>query len=319
MTTYPCWVVFYHYVRAAAAADGAGIRPLQLDAFCTQLDWIEQHARVIGFPEFEDAIRTKRGFDAPTALLTFDDGLIDHWEFVFPELQRRGLSGVFFLGGDAFEVPPALANVHRTHLLLDALGAETLMIEVRRVLKQDAAAGRTASADLYRYDGAPEQAVKQLLNYELPIDEADHLLRELFTTHVGDEGQAARRFYLSREQAREMARAGMTLGYHTRRHRVLSRLDRAAQGDELAGGVDLVRALSNQASVPFCYPYGHRLTYDATTIRLLGELGYSCAFNTVRQPVHPDRGARFELPRFDTRDLPPRGTVSIAQERAVCP
>jgi hypothetical protein len=57
--------------------------------------------------------------------------------------------------------------------------------------------------------------------------------------------------------------------------------------------------------VPFCYPWGGPNTYTADTLRLLEESGYSVAYNTVRRRAEIGRDGRFELPRVDTRDLPP--------------
>jgi peptidoglycan/xylan/chitin deacetylase (PgdA/CDA1 family) len=101
-----------------------------------------------------------------------------------------------------------------------------------------------------------------------------------------------------------MAGAGMTFGFHSERHRVLSRLDAAAQRDEVAAGVERIRALTGQRSVPFCYPYGHPHTYNDDTIAALERAGYATAFTTTRRAVSA-REHRMRLPRFDTRDLPP--------------
>ena len=53
----------------------------------------------------------------------------------------------------------------------------------------------------------------------------------------------------------------------------------------------------------FCYPYGFSHTYNADTLRVLEECGYSMAFNTVRREAVIGREPRYELPRFDTRDV----------------
>jgi hypothetical protein len=66
-----------------------------------------------------------------------------------------------------------------------------------------------------------------------------------------------------------------------------------------------VRALTGQAQVPFCYPWGGPKTYTRDTLDVLRRAGYSMAFNTVRRRIEVGRDGRFELPRLDTRDLPP--------------
>jgi peptidoglycan/xylan/chitin deacetylase (PgdA/CDA1 family) len=84
---------------------------------------------------------------------------------------------------------------------------------------------------------------------------------------------------------------------------VLSRLDAAAQRAELRNGPPLVAALTGQRTVSFCYPYGFSHTYNADTLSVLAECGYSMAFNTARREVVFGQDRRYELPRFDTRDV----------------
>lgn len=313
MTRYPCWVAFYHYVRPGAA--GAGIRGLTPERFRAQLDALQGAADIIGYDAFADALDARQDFDRPAVLLTFDDGLIDHRDIVWPELRARGLTGVFFANGAPLAAPLPQArsgktlNVHRVHLLLDALGADRLRRELGDAVRA-ADLGFEAAPDLYRYDGDAEQVLKRLLNYELPYAIVDTALDALAARHLGDDAHVAERLYLTAADMTRMAAEGATFGYHTATHRVLSRLAPDAQRAELADGVSLVRALTGQARVPFCYPYGHRQTYDDATLALLAELGYDMAFTTARAPAFPAAASRFEVPRYDTRDLVPEGTIA---------
>jgi peptidoglycan/xylan/chitin deacetylase (PgdA/CDA1 family) len=148
---------------------------------------------------------------------------------------------------------------------------------------------------------------------------ATALLSRLFARHVGDQGAHSRGLYLSAAMIREMAQGGMAFGGHTEHHFVLSRLDAAAQRAELRAGLEQVRALTGQASVPFCYPYGHPHTYDAATLAALADLGYSTAFTTAREVERGQHG-RYEIARFDTNDLYPHvngvAVAAAAAERA---
>jgi peptidoglycan/xylan/chitin deacetylase (PgdA/CDA1 family) len=100
-----------------------------------------------------------------------------------------------------------------------------------------------------------------------------------------------------------MADGGMTFGFHSETHPVLSRLARDAQHAELQRGPALIRELTGQKTVSFCYPYGFTHTYNADTLAVLEECGYSMAFNTARRDAVIGLDARYELPRFDTRDV----------------
>jgi len=216
---------------------------------------------------------------------------------------------VFFLAGAALDDPPRVLSVHKTHFLIEKLGAERFGASVRDLLAGGVApSGRTIERrpEGYRYDtAAPHVDIKHLLNYELPYDEADAILSSLFARHLGDEELFARSLYLSPEMIREMAAAGMTFGFHTERHRVLARLSACEQRAELARGRDRIQALTGQQSVPFCYPYGHLHTFNDDTLSLLRDSGYGTAFTTVRCDIDLAAADHLQLPRYDTRDLPP--------------
>ena len=305
MTPATCLVVMYHYVRDSAATPFPGIRALAPSLFERQLDWLQAEHTPIDLATLTAALDGRRALPPRAALLTFDDGFTDHFETVFPILRARGLSGTFFIAEHACLGHDVL-NVHKTHFLLAHLGAEAFGHEVQAEGARLAESPRTAAVfGPDRWEHADERRIKHLLNYELSVADATRVLDRLFRQHLGSPEAFARDLYLQPEMIRDMAAGGMTFGYHTRSHRMLSRLPPAEQEDELRPGPAWIRALTGQADVPFCYPWGGPETYTPDTVRLLSKLGYSVAFNTVRRRVDTASVRRYELPRLDTRDLPP--------------
>ena len=302
-----CMVVMYHYVRDTASTAFPAIRALTPALFEQQLDWLQDQYQVIGVPQLEAALEGRGELPPAAALLTFDDGFVDHYEVVFPVLRRRGLGGAFFLSQNACVPAPRLLGVHKTQFLLAALGAEAFgrAVLAECQLSRSAQHATRTVFGVDRWEEADDRAIKHLLNYELPFDDAERVLERLFERNIGDPAAFARTLYLNESMAGEMASAGMVFGYHTRTHRMLSRLDPSEQEGELREGVAWIRGLTGQTNVPFCYPWGGRQTYTRDTVRLLGESGYSLAFNTVRRRIDVGVDGRYELPRFDTRDLPP--------------
>jgi peptidoglycan/xylan/chitin deacetylase (PgdA/CDA1 family) len=305
MTPGNCLVVMYHYVRDSDATGFPGIRALAPELFERQLDWLQAEHTLVGLDRLTAALDGGTPLPPDAALLTFDDGFAEHHDVVLPALRRRGLTGTFFLTQDAC-AGHQLLNVHKTHFLLAHLGADAFGAAV---LAESVSLGaRSNGASVFgadHWEHADERAIKNLLNYELPFEDASRILDRLFQRHLGDPAAFARRLYLDASQVRTMAEAGMTFGYHTRTHRMLSRLTPEQQAGELRSGPDWIRSWTGQREVPFCYPWGGPETYTPHTVRLLGDLGYSVAFNTVRRTVDAAADGRFELPRVDTRDLPP--------------
>jgi len=302
-----CLAVMYHYVRDTAATAFPAIRALPPDMFERQLDWLQAEYDLVSLEVFEAALDGGRALPPNPALLTFDDGFVDHYETVLPALAARGLSGVFFLAHDASGPAPRVLGVHKTHFLLARLGSDAFGEAVLGecwAAAQAARAGGAAVFGLDRWEHADERAIKDLLNYELPIDEAERVLDVLFARHLGPQDEFARALYLQEPMIAEMRRAGMAFGYHTRSHKMLSRLLPGEQEAELRDGVAWIRALTGQSRVSFCYPWGGPGTYTSDSLDILARTGYSVAFNTVRRRIW-DGDHRYELPRVDTRDLPP--------------
>jgi peptidoglycan/xylan/chitin deacetylase (PgdA/CDA1 family) len=306
--TSTCLAVMYHYVRDTASSPFPAIRALPPAMFEQQLDWLQRDYQIIRLADLEAAMDGGASLPPNAALLTFDDGFVDHYEVVLPILGRRGLSGVFFLVQDASALVPKVVSVHKTHFLLARLGPDQFAREVIEACAPSLATSGHARDKVFgadRWEHADERALKDLLNYELPRATADRVLTTLFERHLGSETEFARELYVQDGMIREMAEAGMVLGCHTRSHPMLSRLDAGEQEAELHGGVAWIRGLTGQARVPFCYPWGGPRTYTQQTRAILERCGYSVAFNTVRRRVDVGRDGRWDLPRVDTRDLPP--------------
>lgn len=318
MTSPHCTIVYYHYIRDAELTPFPGIKGLSTAAFVAQLDWLQARYRIIDGATFERAALGRQHVKDATALLTFDDGFVDHYHHGFAELRVRGLGGIFFVSDATVGPSPTLLNVHKAHFLLSALGADRLGHELARRLAgvgRNGSDGAAVREGIYRYDHEPEKKLKRLLNYDLPYDVADVVLDELFRKHIGDPVIFARGLYLSADMIAEMARGGMTFGYHSHSHRVLSRLTPDQQEREVIGGVELITRLTGQRTVPFCYPYGLAHTYNRDTIALLERAGYSIAFSTSRQHAELPAPSRYEVPRFDTRDVGHWAAVNLAKEQ----
>lgn len=306
-----CIAAMYHYV--SDPKEGPAIRgALHPEEFSKQLDWLQEHYRILSYKEFREALDDPSSVpsEKPSALLTFDDGLTGHFTTVFPELKRRGITGVFFLCPSTLTSSPRLLNVHAVHALIALLGAEAFQQAVTEDLAARGWKGTLETMDatgLYRYDAARDAAFKRLLNYELPYDILDVMLRSLIEKFLGDPVAVARRWYATPDQIQEMAQASMTFGGHTHHHRVLSRLKPEEQRAELEGAVSLIQSMTKQTVVPFAFPYGQPQTFTEHTLTLLQDLGYDAAFSTIRGTITFGAANRIQLERVDTKDLPPFG------------
>lgn len=295
--------IMYHYVRAQDVSMPY-FRGLRDDDFVRQLDYFAETYGFVTPGEFT-ALLTGELRDHPGVVLTFDDGVSDHYQQVFPELQRRGLWGIFYVPSGSYQTG-RLLDVHRIHCLLGKVGGSRLLEIVRaRIHPADIAFGNIEEFRQLTYarqdNDAATTEFKRIFNYLLSAEARcnllDWLMREFF-----DESQLQRDFYAQPRQLGEMQAAGMVIGGHSVTHPVLSKLPRAEQESEIAGCIAWLNAEVGPAQPrTFCYPYGGFHSFNQTTVELLREQGCPYALNVEQRDATARDFAeqRYALPRYD--------------------
>lgn len=93
-------ILMYHYVRPLSPDDDPIKRGLTVEPglFRAHLNYLKEHGYfTISLYELDQALSDGRELPRQPVVLTFDDGYIDHYETVFPELREHGFVGVFFV------------------------------------------------------------------------------------------------------------------------------------------------------------------------------------------------------------------------------
>lgn len=307
-------IVMYHYVTDRRRSRWPQMNVLDLEDFDVQLDYLEKTFDIIGQPDLIAAAVEGTPLPRRACLLTFDDGLLDHYVNVFPRLRARGLPGAFYPSVNACDLEQVLP-VHKIQLILACSSDKR---ELSRIMFREIDALRdsfpipSAEALTRHYGGTdpydtPEvYLLKMLLQHGLPEAARQTVVNRLFCTVLGDaEPVIARALYVDRHQLRTMASAGMAIGGHGATHSWIGELAEAEQRTEIARSRDLIRDVSgDQSSVPWamCYPSN---SYNETTLAVLREagcaIGLTCNPGTTSGVVNP-----LTLPRLDTNELPPK-------------
>jgi peptidoglycan/xylan/chitin deacetylase (PgdA/CDA1 family) len=258
----------------------------------------------------ESALRFLDGRYEPArdlCLLTFDDGVKEHFTDVSPWLAERRIQGLFFVITSSLE-EHRVVSVHKSHFLMAALDFEEYRAAFLRQLKQVSPETPT-DVDLakarhtYRWDPPEVGVFRYLVNFGLAANLRDRILDALFCEYLGPESAFARELYVNWDEARQMQAAGMVLGGHSHSHVPLATLAPEAQRRELEVCARwLWKRLQPQPCWPFTYPYGQSYAFNDWTSQTLRELGFICAFTTEMGANAPGQD-RFALHRVDTNDV----------------
>ncbi len=304
----------YHYVRDLARSRYPGIKGLTTEEFRGQLAYMRGHYSFVTVRDAIAALRDGgRGLPPNAAMLTFDDGYLDHFQTVFPILHEAGIEGQFF--------PPAqpvlegrLLDVNKIHFVLatapDAAGLgraiDAAILDAQAEFRLEAPeAYRRRHAAPSRYDDAEIMYVKRVLQKGLPLALRNRIADALFRRHVSaDEAAFAQELYASVDQLRTMVRCGMYVGSHGYTHAWMNELSPGEQREEIARSLSFLDSLGAPTTGwVMCYPYG---AHDESLVGILQESG--CALGlTTEVGIVPSRGADLmRLPRLNTNDLPKR-------------
>ncbi len=296
--------LMYHYVRPVEKSE---LRYLSVDDFEKQLDWLS--ANIGDFISRENWENAKQGGHQEGVLLTFDDGLKDHFSHVLPILQRKNLFAIFFVNTQPI-LSPEVLSVHMTHLLLSTGKSQEILDLCRGLLPKEIwrkiEAGTAATAYSKQLDTDNNKTIKKLINYlfdEFNMQEvSENICEKILGKSVG---QISRNWYLSADEVLQLHDSGMKIGSHSVTHRLLSKLSPAEMYTELESSKLLLEEITDSHVDEFCYPYGGTRSYTSLTHRYLDMLDYSVAHDVnPKQIAKSDFETRFSLPRFDCNEFP---------------
>lgn len=259
-------VLMYHRVIPRDRPLYEPVPTVPLDLFREQLTAFGDLGR---FVPLESLISEPGDRDEPLRLaLTFDDDYATHAHYALPVLREFGLRATFFLSGrDLYGLGGYWFQ------RLEALVAER---------------GVAATAELLDLPGANQA--------QLPLRcEGDPGRIALIEEHAPP-GEAP----LDAAGIRTLADAGMTIGFHTLHHPVLTTLDDDGAQEALTAGRDRLAELVGQPLTWFAYPHGKA---DERIAQLTRHAGYTAAWTTQPRLLRPGDDA-YQRGRWEPQPMP---------------
>lgn len=260
---------------------------------------------MIGLDRVLEMVATGEVPDRRYALLTFDDGYIDNYEVAFEVLRREGCSAVFFLPTNFIDgqgVPwwdrIAWRVAHLGNGELRVPGCE-MPINVSR-------------DDL---EGSIRRVLRVVKDSsDIPMDAKVAAIENQVDCPNFEE--SGRQLFISWEQVREMRKAGMWFGSHTRSHQILSHLSEADQLAELSDSKRVLEERIGERIDALAYPVGGRDSYTEITRQAAASCGYKVAFNFVGGVNRNPAVRRYELLRIAIDENMDFATLKRAVGRA---
>jgi peptidoglycan/xylan/chitin deacetylase (PgdA/CDA1 family) len=292
--------VMYHYVRPKEVSN---LRYLEIQDFQKQIDLFEEKFGLVTKDDWEKYRQT--GQKPKGALLTFDDGLKDHYKFVYPILLERNLFAIFYTCTNPLQ--NLALPVHLTHYLLANNEAQIVWNRLanRGLPKQynKVFDDKSRLAYINQDHSYLEKELKKLINWATGDIGQKNLLLEIFAEFTNlTQDQFISLWYLNDLEILEMNNNGVEIGSHTCSHRLMSNLTNFEIDSELYFSKSILSDICKTSIRSFCFPFGGNSSYNSNVLAKLEDHGYSESFSVNPQPIKDkflNPVHRFVLPRYD--------------------
>ncbi len=304
------YVVMYHYVRKIRNSRYPEIKGLEQSLFEEQLRFFIQHD--FQFVTLQEVVQQPEHIGEKSVLLTFDDGYIDHYQTVFPILDRYGIQGVFSMPGKIIREKKVL-DVNKIHFVLACADIREIKARLFSCLNyyRGAEFDFPSNQELYqkwgvanRFDSGDVIFVKRILQAELPEKLRNLITDEFFREFVTDhEAAFVDELYMNQDQIETMKKHGMEFGIHGYDHYWMNRLSEEELRLDIARALDVFDGIIDPQNWCCCYPYG---SHSPMVIHAVKQLGAVSGLATETACYHPLEDDIYKIPRLDTNDFPPK-------------
>jgi len=270
----------YHYIRNQQEKSET-IKPFNLDTFVSQLDELSTNYYLPSLDEFVEYSKQKKPFPDNWFLLTFDDGLKDHFLNVYPILKKK-MWGIFFIS-----TKPLIENsficTFFNHYFIEKFGSEEAFNIVNKVINNNKLKFNQNNFDnlLKKFSSNKVIFLKKLFNSRLVFEcdtDKDHFIKSVHNNYYKE--LTIDDIHLNSIEINKMSNDGMLIGSHSVTHNYMSDLSPTEQEKEIKNSFEILENItSNKTLRVFAFPYGKRFTYNYHSLDALSKNQVDIAFS----------------------------------------
>jgi peptidoglycan/xylan/chitin deacetylase (PgdA/CDA1 family) len=256
--------IMYHYIREFDPKK-KNLKFLHVDNFYKQLFFLKKNYQFLDKNVFLKNIKNKK--NSNSIILTFDDGLIDHYQYVLPILKKLDLWGIFYIPTKCLK--GSLLDVHKLHVILSKFeGREIYNICRNNTSFQKYLDSQHHNHNYYKTlsDDNYTKLIKNYFNYYSNVSHDQ--LSKLYKMLIKND-EVNNNFYVNKKQILEMHKKGMIIGAHTDNHTPLNMLPTNEQKNEIESSKKKLEKIIDDKILTFCFPHGWKKTVTDYSIKIL--------------------------------------------------
>ena len=291
-----CIIVPYHYVHNTKIGFPK-VYTKNIRDFKKDIRYLSKKYKIISLRDYVLYLNDKKDIPEKTCILTFDDGLADHYDNVYPILRRKNIPATFFVSTLPLQDKQVLP-VQMLQCLLAEVEEDILVQEYTKMLQK-----------LYpkyysKYSVKPKKDLRLYIWYspkviglksvirQMSIPMQRNILKPLFEEFIGDEETFWSKLYMNYFNIKDLLRDGFEIGCHGYSH---STLINSNLKEELVESKSFLEKIYNTQITSFSIPYG---TKNEDVIYSIKNAGYHCCLNSEFK-VNSGKTDPFNLTRID--------------------
>ena len=282
----------FHYVKPYS-----NYYHFDLDEFDKTVQKLTTNKHIISLKELDNLVKKHQTIPEDAVMLTFDDGTIDHYQYVYPILKKYNCSGLFFIPSCTYN--KKMLDIQVIHQLLENNPIETLFNDLRKQLEKKHMEPEEFSVE-ENLDSKKTALFKQLLQYKLPNDIRINLLHYFQRKYKINKDVS--NSYMSIRNLKQMKKDGMYFGVHTITHPRLALQSKEEQAQEVKSNLEslLKSHLLDKECISLAFPYG---SYNEDTIDVMKNLNIKYGFKVDDKESNNDEGGVVLIDRLDCNIL----------------
>jgi peptidoglycan/xylan/chitin deacetylase (PgdA/CDA1 family) len=260
------------------------------DEFARELKYLRDNMDVISISDMLEGLHNPARLPKRAAVITFDDGYFDNHDYALPLLRDAGLPACFF-------ICTGLIGTRRLPWQEEAVYCLKLS-RVRRIESPFGGGDEPYELDEPRLPQSIDRCRRRMREESwrrVPM----YMRRLAELTGVDPAEYAGRPLFMSWDEVRDLAAAGMEVGGHTRTHPVLSRVDdQSVLDDEIGGCFTDIQRMVGRAPVAFAYPFGAADHMSERADAAIEQAGFQLSFSFIHGFASRSRSRMYRLPRL---------------------
>ncbi len=298
--------VMYHYIKKKNEKFFKNFKKINRNEFKDQIKFFEQKFILIS-PDEAKYLIDKKKINKQYCWLTFDDGYIEHYDFVLDFLHKKKIKASFFPSIISLQNIDFL-RPNKIHVLLSKANSDHLLDLYEEYYSNFLFDKKYGDLQILkknlkinsRFDDYKTAVFKKLCQSTLETKDTENIIKKIFIKFKINKKKILKNFYFNLKNCIEIFNEGHEIGMHSSTHPRFSNLSFYNQKKEI---IDNIRYLKKKGifrqNLSFCYPYG---SFNSDTIKILKTNNIRFALTTNKGKILNNVN-KFKIPRLDTTDF----------------